>query len=82
MAPAAAAAASSAALSWVPSDLPSQVAYQRQLELATGIADGGKLLAGCACLPAPPGAAFCGVVITGQVRTLTLILTLTLTALH
>ncbi len=66
MAPAAAHAASSAALSWVASDLPSQLAYQRQLELATTIVDGGKLLTGCACRPAPPGAPFCGVVITGE----------------
>ena len=66
--PTAAQTASSAVLSWVSSDLPSQLAYQRQLELATGIVNGGKLLTGCECRPAAPGEAFCGVVLVAKCK--------------
>jgi hypothetical protein len=66
--PTAAQTASSAGLSWVSSDLPSQLAYQRQLELAAGIVNGGRLLTGCECRPAAPGAAFYGVVLVGKCK--------------
>ena len=66
--PTAAQTASSAVLSWVSSDLPSQLAYPNQLKNATGIVSGGKLLTGCECRPAAPGAAFCGVVLVAKCK--------------
>ena len=59
--------ASNVTLSWVSSDLPSQLAYPRQLQLATAIVNEGKL-AGCECSPAPQGEAFCGVVLQAQCK--------------
>ena len=66
--PAAVQTASSAALSWVSSDLPSQLAYPNQLKNATGIVSGGKLLTGCECRPAAPGEAFCGAVLVAKCK--------------